>query len=178
MNVNIPILLNFILKIMIKLNLDCLISVSSKESVIDIIYPLLQISYKNTLGVGISKENLINTDGVFLIAKKDDKIIAGIIYKYFFGNKIRLVFHNGTIFSKKTMIQILIHDLKNKNVWVECSGIMEKCMMSIQTPYVKCEKSQLLLPTPIAPSLDNMHYSREVRPGIFKFECCMGYPVF
>ena len=150
---------------------------SEKSSLIDIIYPLLEITYKNTLGVGISSSNLVTTDGVYSVALVNEQIVAGIIYKNSHGNKIRLVFHSGTVGSKKIMMKILINDLKSNNVWVECSGLMEKLMNSIKAPYVNSEISKLLFLTSIAKLPDGIHYNREVRPNIFKVECCMGNPL-
>jgi hypothetical protein len=104
----------------------------SKRSMFAIIEPMLQSTYQDIGGLGtVDIENLVQTPGLWKIIRKGTEIVAGVLYRDSKGNKIRLVFRNGTPEGKAELKKILQDDLRLARSWVEVSGPLEKYLTKI-----------------------------------------------
>lgn len=124
---------------------------------------------------GAEIENLIQTPGLWKLVRKGNEIIAGVVYRSFKGNKVRLVLHNDTREGKDSMKDIFLSEFTHGNCWGEFSGHLEKVLHGARVPHIPNTQASEILEKPII-SLDTagMHYEREVYPGTTKREMLFG----
>ncbi|MEK7627964.1 MAG: hypothetical protein AAB421_00920 [Patescibacteria group bacterium] len=124
---------------------------------------------------GAEIENLIQTPGLWKLTKKSNEIIAGVVYRSFKGNKVRLVLHNDTRDGKDAMKDIFLSGFAHGNCWGEFSGHLEKILRVAQVPHIPNTQASELLEKPIISlDADGMHYEREVFPDTIKREMLFG----
>lgn len=152
-------------------------SKEQKEQLIDNVWDLINQTYK-AIGrniEGFSKDNLVNTPGIWKIIKRDNKLVAGILYKDYYGRKIRLVFQDRTAAGKAELKKLLSDDIKFGRSWLEVSGPLEKVLLDLGMKHIPSKNAEKYLKANIKSfHADGIHYDREVRPGEIKTQSLMG----
>lgn len=121
-------------------------------------------------------EKLILDSGKWKLVKRGDEITAGVLYRDLNGNKIRLVFSDGTPRGKADIKKILQDDLIHGRSWVEASGPLEKYLLSIGAPKVKATAAAKILGRDILEiDDDSFHYKRNINGKILT-KIIIGHP--
>ena len=124
---------------------------------------------------GAQMENLIETPGLWKLVERDGEIIAGVIFRKFKGNKMRLVFHNNTREGKNMLKALFLDEFRHGRCWGECSGHLERILREECVPMIPNTKAAEILGKEITRlDPDGMHYEREVFPRITKREMLFG----
>jgi hypothetical protein len=77
---------------------------------------------------GADLENLIETPGVWKLAFKGERMVAGVIFRKHKGNKMRLVLHNNTREGKDVLKALFLQDFEAGRCWGEVSGHLERIL--------------------------------------------------
>jgi hypothetical protein len=124
---------------------------------------------------GAAMEDLIETPGSWKLTMKGEEIIAGVIFRKFKGNKMRLVLHNNTREGKNALKDLFLGEFLHGKCWGECSGHLERILREHGAPVISNTKAAEILEKEIAIlDPDGMHYEREVFPGTIKREMLFG----
>lgn len=98
---------------------------SEKEKYFHEIKNLIIETYSYIGGYNGKIEDFLNDNYFWKLVRKNDKIVAGRIYKDRLGRKSICSFTDGTHIGKIGLKSIIIEDLKLGRAWVEVSGKME-----------------------------------------------------
>ena len=147
-----------------------------KRAYMDQVWELLELTYAEIGGLmGAGKDNLINTPGIWKLVRKDNKIVAGILYRDMAGRKIRLVLHNNSEQGKDWVKKIIKDDIALGRSWGEVSGALETVMMKLGARPVSNIKAEEILGQPVKElSQDGYHYTRDVGGGVEKEQVILG----
>lgn len=144
------------------------------------IWKLINHTYKDLGLYGASLSNLLNTAGVWKVEfDSNHAIIAGALFRNFQGNKLRLVFHNGTSKGKIALKTIMKETLVDgNNYWGEISGPLENTLINLGAKPIPSKFAEDILNLPIDQySKDGIHYYRNIE-GHLKIEAIYGNPKF
>ncbi len=124
---------------------------------------------------GAEMRNLIDSPGVWRLVVRGESIIAGVLYRHFKGNKVRLVLHDDTRAGKDAMKNVFLGEFSRGNCWGEFSGNLERILTTAGIPGIPNTEAARILEKEIQ-SLDpdGLHYEREVFPGTVKREMLFG----
>ena len=133
----------------------------NKRKYIDVVYNMIQNSYKDIGGYPDSKEELINGSMLWKMVKKNGNVVAVRIYKDKLGRKAIALATDGTTLGKSQVMKIIEDDIKLDRSWSEVSGKMEtilkkKGAVPIPNKFAK----QLLNKDIISLNPDGYHYTR------------------
>ena len=147
-----------------------------KRAYMDDVWQLLELTYAEIGGLmGAGKDNLANTPGIWKLVRKDNKIVAGVLYRDMAGRKIRLVLHDNSQQGKDWVKKIIKDDIALGRSWGEVSGALEAVMMKLGAQPVSNMKAEEILGKPIKElHQDGYHYTREVAPGEMKQQVILG----
>ena len=147
-----------------------------KKVYMDQVWELLELTYAEIGGLmGAGKENLISTPGIWKLVRKDNKIVAGILYRDMTGRKIRLVLHDNSQQGKDWVKKIIKDDIALGRSWGEVSGALEKVMMKLGAKPVSNMKAEEILGQPVKElHQDGYHYTRDVGGGVEKEQVILG----
>lgn len=148
-----------------------------KKKFLDKILPLIKRTYQNLGGIdNVNFRKLILDSGKWKLVKRGDEITAGVLYRDLNGNKIRLVFSDGTPRGKADIKKILQDDLIHGRSWVEASGPLEKYLLSIGAPKVKATAAAKILGRDILEiDDDGFHYKRNINGKVLT-KIIIGHP--
>lgn len=139
---------------------------NNKEQYLDEVWNLLQIAYKIIGGFQsvTSKNELLNTAGLWKLVRKDNKIIACTLYKDQFGKKCYAVASDSTFDGKKALLKILEEDLKFDRSWYEVSGKLESIMKKHKAYPIPVDIAEKILNKTgkilLSKNTDGYHYTR------------------
>jgi hypothetical protein len=125
---------------------------------------------------GAEIANLVNTDGRWTLVCKGEQIIAGVLYRRFKGDKMRLVLHNNTREGKDALKDLFLGEFAAGTCWGEVSGHLERILTEHGVDSIPNTEAARILEKEV-PTLDpdGMHYTREVFPGTMKREMLFGH---
>jgi len=140
-----------------------------KSQYVDEIWDLLQESYKSIGGIkgsGFqSKNDMIDKIKLWKVVKKNNKILAGLLYKDRHDlRKTVGVFTDGSKEGKRELEKLLKDDLDRSLIEVSHSlmKFMERKMPSLVKKYVKTtDEAREILQKEIKP-IDDTHYERDI----------------
>ena len=137
-----------------------------KEAYMDEVWNLLELTYAEIGGLmGAGKENLAKTPGIWKLVRKNNKIVAGILYRDLAGRKIRLVLHDDSEQGRNWVKKILKDDIALGRSWGEVSGALEHVMMKLGAKPIPAVKAEEILGKPLQKiESDGYHYRRLVAP--------------
>jgi hypothetical protein len=156
------------------------LSTSEKHSYAEEIWQLINHTYKDLGLYGASLSNLLQTAGKWKVeVSQDNHIIAGALFRNLKGNKLRLVFHNGSSEGKLALKRIMKETLINGNgYWGEISGPLEQSIIKLGAKPVPSKFAEEILDLPIDQyEKDGIHYYRNIE-GHLKIEAIYGKPIF
>lgn len=132
------------------------------------------ITYPNGV-FGATQENLISTPGVWVLVKYDDTLVAGMLCRNRYGNKLRMICHDGTSRGKREVKTLLRYAIAHGVMWGEISGKLEAVMLSMGAPKIPNTDAERLLGLPVIElHSDGYYYTREVAPGVIRKEVLLG----
>lgn len=144
---------------------------------IDIIWDMLQKSYENVPSgflAANSKEELINKSAMWKMARRNNKIVAAILYKDRMGRKSFAVCSDGTKEGKRDLIGMFKDDIKFGRSWTEVSGKPEKIYKSHGATPIPAEFAAELTGKSIEKiDSDGFHYWRIIH-GVLKQKIMYG----
>jgi len=139
-----------------------------KEKFVDIVWDLLTKSYANIGGIkgsGFqSKNNMIEKIKMWKISRRDNKIVAGLLYKDKGMRKTVAVFTDGSSVGKKDLEKMLRDDFERSSIEVSHSlmKFLEKKIPSTVKKYVvDTSKVSDILGKDIE-IIDDTHYKRDI----------------
>ncbi len=125
---------------------------------------------------GAQIQNLVETPGVWTLLLDGDAIVAGVIYRKYKGNKVRLVLHDNTRRGKDALKELFIGEFEKEQCWGEFSGHLERILRERNVAAVPNTDAARILDKEIAAlDPDGVHYQREVYPGTVKREMLFGH---
>lgn len=147
-----------------------------KTAYMDQVWKLLELTYAEIGGLmGAGKNNLVNTPGLWKLVRKNDRIVAGILYRDLAGRKIRLVLHDNSEEGKTWVKNIIKDDIALGRSWGEVSGALEAAMIKLGAQPVSNMKAEEILGKPITElHKDGYHYTRNIGGGISKEQIILG----
>jgi hypothetical protein len=102
------------------------LDVKEKESYADIVWDMIQTSYKPSGGIKgsgfSSKEDMFNNIPFWKIAKKNGKVVAVILYKDKGGRKRVAAATDGSVEGKNMLARMMKDDLTQQRSYAEVSG--------------------------------------------------------
>ena len=100
----------------------------TKEKYADIVWEILQKSYAKIGGFKSvnSKDEMIETIGMWKLVKKNNEIVAVAVYKDIFGRKLYGLGSDGTQEGKYQLLKLLKDDATLNRSYAEVSGKMEE----------------------------------------------------
>lgn len=122
-------------------------------------------------------QQLLDSAGLWQVEIIQDKIIAGVLYRPLHGNKLRLIFHNGTSEGKsavKTLVKNKI--VANNGYWGEFSDPLESVIIKMGGKMIPNTDAENILNQKID-KLDNdgYHYYR-FAGGQLRRKVLIGHP--
>jgi hypothetical protein len=148
-----------------------------KREYLERILPLIRRTYQHLGGIdNVNFRKLILDSGKWKLVKRGEDITAGVLYRDLKGNKIRLVFSDGTPAGKADVKKILQDDLIHGRAWVEASGPLEKYLLSIGAPKVKATLAPKILGRDLVEIEDDgFHYKRFINGKVLT-KIIIGHP--
>ena len=139
------------------------------------IYDMILNTYKSVPG-GLGKINvssLLKFPGHWLMDEEKEKYTAGILTRNTpWGEKVRLVFHNGQGYGKERLKTLLLNNLKNGYLWGEFSGPLAKILVQMDAPILDLDQVQERLGHAVEGYLNGWY--RHPHAGVFKSNICLG----
>lgn len=140
---------------------------------IDVVWDMMQKSYEYAGGFHSAddKEDLIKKSDMWKLVKKDDKIVAGKLYKFQNGRKVFASGSDGSVVGKQFIKKIYQDDAKTKRCWGEFSGKTELMMIKYGAEKIPNKYAQGLLgDNKIINSYDSdgYHYTRTFSGNNYK----------
>lgn len=138
---------------------------------------LLYLTYNDLGGLkNLDDYHLDQTPGSWKIISRDNDIpVAGIIYRDHLGNKVRLVFHDGTPEAKEQLKAMLAYDL-GRDAWVEASGPLAKFLLSIRVRTLGPGMAECIFNVNVNRVGDAGFYTRIIDGVESKPQMIFGYP--
>jgi hypothetical protein len=139
-----------------------LVSNDERMKYLDIVWDLLQDSYKDIGGFKSStKENLINETSLWKLSRRDGKITAVLLYTNKHGLKVIGGATDKSSVGKKDLFAMIADDVKFKRSWAEVSGAMEHLYVKFGAPKIPNDKAAEILNKQIMSlNPDGYHYTR------------------
>lgn len=138
----------------------------TKSKYVDVVWEILQKSYAKIGGFKSvnSKEEMIETNGIWKLVKKNNQIVAVAVYKDLFGRKLYGLGSDGTKEGKYQLLKLLKDDANLLRSYAEVSGKMEEHYINLGFTAIPSDIAEQLLNKSgkaiISKSEDGFHYSR------------------
>lgn len=140
-----------------------LLQPSEKEQYVDIVWDMLDKSYKKIGGYkgASSPEELIEKSSLWKLVRKNNKIVALAIYKDERGRKSIGVASDGTDEGKNALFDLWLEDLKFSRAWGEVSGAAEAKKLGLgYKPIPNKYAEEILGKDVLSLNPDGIHYTR------------------
>ena len=137
-----------------------------KQKYLEVIWPLIELSYSRIGGYTGSKESLVQDTSLWKLVRRDGKIVAGQLFKDKLGNKMVCGFSDGTDLGKNEFKRLIVDILRRNKGWMEASGIIEYILSQHMNP-MPIEKALKVLAAlgkePVSVNSDGFHYTRMIK---------------
>lgn len=149
-------------------------SIDDKQVIFNIVKQMVATTYEKYChsSFNVSNENFLTTTGKWKILFKDNEIIGGLIYKEYFGQKLRVLFHDGCKESKAEVMCKLQLDLFDGH-WVEASGKVrtkiKNVVPNVSVAFAESNFDEVC-------RVDNYSYSRPIDGVYSKIQTILGTP--
>ena len=156
-----------------------LISPDQKDKYKNIVWDILQKSYKNIGGFWTHKDpdELIKFTSLWKLNRKRGEIVAVAVYRDRMGRKCVGMGSNGTLPGIEALMGIMKEDQdpKLRRAWIEISPRLEKIWKKIGGKQLNSNLANLILQTNVTP-MDEYHYERKIADREPQVKSIWGFP--
>lgn len=137
-------------------------SESEKRAIYDKVRGMIHDTYVNNgcSDFNVSADNLCCTPGAWKLFYDGSYLVGGLIYRACHGNKLRVLFHNGSRHVKDAVMQQLTYDLNHNGFWVEASGRVREILMNNGISSIKAIKANQYISDNQFFQIDEVTYKR------------------
>ena len=158
---------------------DILTKSDDKNRFADDVWAMLNASYARLGGFKSfdNKTHMVNDPGMWiLIFDENENLIAALVSKYQYGNKLVGMGTDGSQESKKQLIYLMQYLKRQQNFWTEASGPAEKFFNNLDIPKIESKHAEKLTGKQILDYDENgYHYTRFISGQPIR-KIIMGYP--
>jgi hypothetical protein len=157
-----------------------LIAPDQKEKYKDVVWDILQKSYKDIGGFWTHKnpEELIQLTSVWKLAKKNGEIVAAAVYRDKFGRKCVGLGSNGTFIGIEALMGIMAEDQnpKLRRAWIEISPRLERMWKKIGGNRLNTNVIKALMRSADISPVDEYRYERHIAGVEPQVKSAWGWP--
>lgn len=141
------------------------------------IWQLINHTYKDLGLPHKDVQTLLNSAGIWEVEIEHNKVIAGVLYRHFHGNKLRLIFHDDSAIGKsavKSLVKKRI--IQSDGYWGEFSNPLESVIIKMGGNMIPNTEVEKILGQNIDKLDDDGYHYYRIAGGQLRRKVLIGHP--